>query len=184
MTADTSLLSDAAGLFFKALFQKTDGNASRQISMYDIGHEAGLDKAAAARIAEELMTLGLIDIRTLSGGVGLTEEGCLEGQRQFTENAGISSDRISLGNQPVLSAAVRTAVEDALASIKLQLGNAAPGFDDLAELIADIRTIDAQLASPKPKTAIVRECLISMAPVLSRCSEPRLAVRVNTLLSR
>ncbi len=182
--SDTSLLSDASEAFFKALFQKTDGDISRQVSMYDVGQNTGIDKPTTARIAEELMSLGLIDIRTLSGGVGLTEEGVSEGHRRFTENSGGNGERISLGNHPVISDAVRSAVEEMLASIRLQMGTSGLGFDDQAELLADIRTIGAQLASPKPKTVIIRECLISISPALGRCPDPRLASRVNTLLSR
>ena len=181
---DISPLSDTSEAFFKALFQKTDGDISRQISMYDVGQNAGIDKPSTARIAEELMSLGVIDIRTLSGGIGLTEEGAAEGHRRFTENSGGNGECITLGNHPVISEAIRSALEEMLASIRLQMGTSGLDFNDLAELLADIRTIDAQLASTKPKTAIIRECLTSISPTLGRCPDPRLASRVNILLSR
>ena len=67
-------LPESSLLFFKSLFLKTGGEIQKQVSMHDIGNACGLDKAASRMIAEELMSLGLIDIRTLSGGIGMTDE--------------------------------------------------------------------------------------------------------------
>jgi hypothetical protein len=53
-------------------------------------------------------------------------------------------------------------VEQVLTGFKVDLGQSGLAFDALAEMIADIRTIEAQLASPKPKTPIVRECFASL----------------------
>ena len=49
-------------------------------------------------------------------------------------------------------------------------------FEKLAELMADLKSIDAQLDSPRPKTAIVKECLRSIKETLEgRVQEDGLA---------
>jgi hypothetical protein len=36
----------------------------------------------------------------------------------------------------------------------------------MAQVVIDMKTIKVQLLSPKPKTAVIKECLISMSNVL------------------
>ena len=55
-------------------------------------------------------------------------------------------------------------------------------FEALSEITADLRTLDAQLQSPRPKTAIVRACLQSIAAALSRIGAPDLRDPVAALL--
>ena len=44
----------------------------------------------------------------------------------------------------------------------MQLGHSGPDYETLAELVADVRTIEAQMASPRPKADIVRASLTSL----------------------
>ena len=55
-------------------------------------------------------------------------------------------------------------------------------FDGLSELMADLKTIDAQLGSSRPKTAIIRECLRSLKSILEAASEGEILVKVRGLL--
>lgn len=57
---ETSSLPDSSLYFFRLLFIKTADDTKKQVSMHEIGNEAGLDKPASNNIAEELMSLGLI----------------------------------------------------------------------------------------------------------------------------
>jgi len=76
--------------------------------------------------------------------------------------AGGSSDVWRLGTASPLNTAGCEQVEHVLARLKSDLGQSALAFEALSEMIADIRTIEAQMASPKPKTMIVRECFASL----------------------
>ena len=58
------------------------------------------------------------------------------------------------------------AVDGAAARIKSRIDDLGIGFDGLSELMADLKTIGAQLSSPRPKTAVIRECLRSVIGVL------------------
>jgi len=46
--------------------------------------------------------------------------------------------------------------------IPRKCGDRGMSFEVLSEMTADIRTVEAQLASPKAKTAIIRECFASL----------------------
>ena len=61
--------------FLIQLFEQTRGDSSVQVSMYDIGGLMGLERNAAARVAEKLMGSQLVEIRTLSGGIGISAAG-------------------------------------------------------------------------------------------------------------
>ena len=63
---------------------------------------------------------------------------------------------------PPLDASRCEQVERILARLKSELSQSGLDFEALAEMMADIRTSEAQLASPQPKTAIVRECFTSL----------------------
>ncbi len=66
--------------------------------------------------------------------------------------------------------------------LKSQAGNLGLDFDDLSELLADLKTIDAQLGSSRPKTAIIRECLGSIKETLEGLADNKSLGQVKTLL--
>jgi hypothetical protein len=66
--------------------------------------------------------------------------------------------------------------------IKAQTASLDLDFDSLAELVADLKTIADQLGSPRPKTAVVRECLRSLEGVLKRYAGNRSLVDVRALI--
>ena len=50
------------------------------------------------------------------------------------------------------------------------------------ELMADLKSIDAQLGSSRPKTAIVRACLHSISGVVIETTNRELSGRISGLL--
>lgn len=179
MTLDE--MDEPARQFLKRLFDQTDGQTSRQISMYDIGAGLGLDREAASQAAQSLMSSGLVDIRTLSGGIGLSSEGAAVVQAALgSANGGPVVPR--LGNSRVMDKTACQAVEKACDGIKGQAGSLGLDFETLAELMADLKTIADQLGSPRPKTAIVRESLRSLEAVLKRFAGNRNLADVRTLI--
>ena len=156
---EDSELSETGQQFIIQLFEQTHGDQSAQASMYDIGSLLGLERDAASRVAEELIGLQLAEIRTLSGGIG-----------------------ISAAGSELVQGIIGPQVEQIVTEIKNQTGTLGLEFDSLTELMADLKSIDSQLGSSRPKTAIVRECLYSISGVLKRTANNRLHSRVKKLM--
>jgi hypothetical protein len=153
--------------FLTQLFEQTGGETSRQLSMYDIGNSLGWEREAASQAAQDLMAEGLVEIRTLSGGIGLSAAGA-EAMRAVPGAGSPSSARPRLGTGRILDPPACQSVMQVCDGIKAAAGSFGLDFDSLAELVADLKTVADQLGSPKPKTAVVRESLRSIEGVLKR----------------
>ena len=158
MTTLSDLETTARDLFME-LHRSAEGRTEDQASMYTLGEAIGLDRETSAAAAEDLMAHGLVEIRTLSGAIGLSDQGA---NLMDDGQAGGRSDVLRLGTASPLNTAGCERVEQVLTRLKSELGQSGLAFEALSELIADIRTIEAQMASPKPKTMIVRECFASL----------------------
>ncbi len=168
--------------FLVELFKRTKGDTDATTSMYDIGEALGLDRQAASKVAEDLIGMQLIEIRTLSGGVGITEAGVEEAVKHGAEPASPKGGHIVLGEGPVINDAERQGVEQVVAEIKIAAGGLNLDFDALSELAADIKTIDVQMTSPRPKTAVFRECCRSLNHILKKTEAHEILDRLRDLL--
>jgi len=174
-------MDEAARQFLKQLFEQTGGQSSRQVSLYDVGAALGWDRDAASRAAQDLMAAGLVEIRTLSGGIGISAQGAAMVQSTLgSVNQGAAIAR--LGSSRIMDKAAGQAVERVCDDIKAQAGSLGLDFDTLAELMADLKTIADQLGSSRPKTAIVREGLRSLEGVLKQVAGNRNLARVRALI--
>jgi hypothetical protein len=164
------------------LFEQTRGNPAAQVSMYDVGEDLGMDHDTSARVAENLIGLQLAEIRTLSGGIGISAEGAAEvkGLTGGASPAGETTGRLS--DLPIVDAQGCRAIERVVDGLKSQTGNLGLDVDGLSEMMADLKTIDAQLGSSRPKTAIIRECLRSIKVLLEAQTEGESLRKVNGLL--
>ncbi len=160
-------IDDPTRRFLTSLCEATAGDTSRQVSMYDIGGKIGMDRTEATHAAENIMAEGWAEVRTLSGKIGMTSQG-LDVCQALSGDESCPEDAVkALGSERVLDAAARQGVERVVAEVKLQVQSTGLAFDTLAELVADLRTIDVQLASPRVKTAIIRACLDSVLGLLA-----------------
>ena len=164
------------------LFEETGGDPGNQVSMYDIGDRIGLNREDASRIAEELIGSQLVEIRTLSGGIGISVDGSEMVQKIIGPPSSGIEETAKLGNEVVLNPAGRQAAEQLVTELKGQTGTLGLDFDNLTELMADLKTIDAQMGSSRPKTAIIRECLRSIGNLLSGTGNSGLNKRINAVL--
>jgi hypothetical protein len=89
---------------------------------------------------------------------------------------------ISLQDAPVLDESVHQTAEQLVTTLKGQTNQFSLNFDLLAELMADLKTIDAQLSSPNPKTAIIRECFRSIVGVLKAVDNNDTLKSIKTFL--
>jgi hypothetical protein len=168
--------------FLQQLFTATNGDAAGQVSMYDIGNTLGLERNEASRIAEDLIASDLIEIRTLAGAVGIHPEAISEIRQMINADDTDSPGNIGLGRETVLSDSAKAFVIELAGDMKTQIGSLGLDFEVLSETMADLKTIDAQLESPRPKTAIVRECLVSLSDNFSQSNATALSKRVSRAL--
>ena len=164
------------------LYQRTGGNPSAQVSMYDLGQVAGIDRGDAQEAGQALIGAGLAAIVSLSGSISITPEGVARIEADGPPAGKTAAVR--LGGETVLSHEARQALEATTALLKSQAGQRGWAFDLLSEMVADLKTLDAQLQSPRPKTDIVRACLQSIAALLSRTDARDLRDPVTTLLGK
>ena len=104
-----SHLNSTTRQFLDLIRQKAGENLDLQVSMYEIGEALGLDRQQSAATAEDLMAEGIVEIRTLAGGIGFSPEG----QSLFQEQAEAetTTDR-RLGQSSPLDERQRDLVEE------------------------------------------------------------------------
>jgi hypothetical protein len=175
-------LDETGQQYLIQLFEQIKGDTAAQVSMYDVGEGLGMDHDTSARVAETLIGLQLAEIRTLSGGIGISAEGAVEVKALMggASSAGEALGRLS--DQPIMDANGCRAVGQVADALKSQTGNLGLDFDGLSEVMADLKSIDAQLGSSRPKTAIIRECLRSIKALLAAQTESDILRKVNGLL--
>jgi hypothetical protein len=172
-------INPEAERYLNELYQRTQGDAGAQVSMFDVGAAIGLEKEAARRLAEDLIADGLIEIKTLSGGIGITAQGIDRAQPAGRIGAGTKLD---LGNGPLIEEKGRQALERVLTEIKNTLASSPTPYPRLEEMVMDIKTIDIQLLSPRPKTAVIREVLRSLQDGLAVSGAATLAAEVGKMM--
>jgi hypothetical protein len=168
--------------FLAELYKRSKGNTAYSISMYQLGEILGMDRAAASRTAETLMGGEWVEIKTLSGAIGITPAGITGLKEQEEKDGSQRSARSALPTTPVIDAPGRAAIETLLTQIKYHLHEAGLSFDGMAGVISDIKTLEAQLTSPAPKTPILREGLVSLKAWMEKTSQPLLKERIQALL--
>mgnify|MGYP001053326547 CR=1 FL=1 len=175
-------IKEKSPLFLVELYLQTHGDPSVTVSWFDIGDAMGLDRETSTKTAENLFGTGFAEIKSLSGGIGITADGVAEAQQLGASITSKDAPGLVLGNTPVLNEAACQAVERIVADLKNQIGEKRLDFDSLAELMADLKSIDAQMASPNSKTAIIRECFRSIIGVLQKTGDTDSLIPVKTLL--
>ena len=167
--------------FLEVLHQRTAGSTEAQVSMYEVGATMGLAKIEAGALAEELMVAGLVELRTLAGGISITREGMgilgvsppatppANGDRQFSKGPNASTADCEL-------------LTHLLDDIKASLSGLQAKYQQLEEIVIDIKTIEVQLLSPKPKIAIFRELLRSLHGSFSTLGKAAMAARLESLI--
>jgi hypothetical protein len=175
-------LDENGRTFLLSVYNQTKGDPAAMVSMYDVGSELGIDRTAASRLAEDLMGWMMLEIRTLSGGIGITPSAVEEIEASGFGGSKPQVQTRCLGTDPVISTDVRQAVERVTDALKQQVGSIGLPFDALAEVMADLKTVDAQFDSSHPKTAIVRACFQSLKNTLDHAGAQVCAGLVAGLL--
>jgi hypothetical protein len=167
--------------YLNQLYAMTDGDTNTQASMYDIGAALGVEKSEAASLAESLFIQELAELKTLSGGIGITAKGV-----KALGKASPSSSQpqaLSLGRDPVLSAETKKRVTGVLTDIKTVLEKEKSSYPWIEEMVLDIKTMEIQLLSPNPKTGIIREIFKSMHGNLKQSDANTLNQTLTAIIS-
>ena len=138
-------IDDLSQQFLIQLFEQTKGDVAIQVSMYDIGELLCMDRETASTVAQELMGRQLAEIRTLSGGIGISADGSARVQDIMGPMASDNSGSANLGDTPVLAAGGLQTAGQVISELKNQAGSLGLDFDTLGELMADLKTMQAQL---------------------------------------
>lgn len=157
--------NDTERAFLIELFNATQGDPAVKTTMQAVGATIGLEKEQAGKIAEELIGKGYVEIKTLSGGIGITAEG-VETARQEGAAPAAGAKELSLGAGPILDDNDRELMQTALNAIKNKIHKLQAGYAELEQMVLDIKAIEVHLLSPKPKTAVVKELLRSLGQTL------------------
>jgi hypothetical protein len=176
-----SSLDESGKQFLLQLFKVSNGDVSAKVSMYEIGEALEMDRGQANFITTELVGFDYVEIRTLSGGIGITERG-IDAARKLGAEGGIKDDIPRLGKESILDGVIKNACDIMVANIKSKAPKLDLDFDAMAEIMADLKTIDAQLSSPKPKTIIIRESFRSVQSVLKIAGDKEIAARIQELI--
>lgn len=174
-------LSMEADNYLNELYKMTTGNAGAQVSMYAVGTAVGLEKEAAGKIAEDLIGSGLVEVKTLSGGIGITDSG-IEAV-QAAGAGGPAAAGFDPGTGPVLEDKGREAIAVLIKDIQTHISRSGAAYEQLEEMVIDLKTIEVQLLSPNPKTAIVREVLRSLQPTLKSTGNPELSKIIGKMVA-
>lgn len=166
--------------FLIALYQMTGGDTTIQKSMFDIGETIGLDKEEAGKLAEEVIGRGWAEVKTLSGGIGITAEGIEAAKLHGISGKGAAGAQ--LGTGPTINEEDRQVVTQLLDVTKSAVAAAKSSYDQTEEIVMDIKTIEVQLLSPRPKTAVVKAVLDGMASTLSTMGSKDIADRIEQLI--
>ncbi len=168
--------------FLQELYNRCSGDPAGTFSMFEIGQAIGLEREQAGAVGEELIGWELVEVRTLSGGVAIAESGIERARQLSGESTKPDDRRIRLGADPVLDEAGRNAVDRLVSRLKSEIDDLGLGFDRLSEIMADLKSIEAQLSSPRPKTALVKEGCRSMIEVLNAAGAAQQSRALKDLL--
>lgn len=146
--------------FLQELFRTSGGNSDTQISMYQIGDSLGFSKSEVSALSEDLIIDGLVELRTLSGAVSITPEGLAA--LGITAETDTASALPRLSGEKVLTGDDRQLLVDLINKTKQCTFGNDTELSALEELLIDLKTIEVQLLSDRPKTAIIRAVLLSM----------------------
>jgi len=175
-------LDDNQHDFMLSLYQQTQGNTSIQVSMYEIGSALQLEKETITHQTEFLIGLGLVEIKTLSGGIGITENGA---EYAMAHGAGASMGDFAsekLGTDRILRDGKQRLIEAFVEAIRHSVSQSELAVGNQAEIDADIRTIETQMTSPNPKTSIIRCCFESLAMQLEQTSQEPVLTQIQRFL--
>jgi hypothetical protein len=157
--------------YLDELYRVSGGDTEARVSMHEIGISIGLDHTEAGKIAENLMVQGLVELKTLAGGIAITDEGLAFLGLSPASPAKQAGESLHLSDGPEASPADHEVIEKLLTQLKKTVAAAEFDYQLLEELVIDIKTLEIQLLSPRAKITIIREILRSLHSSLTKTDQ-------------
>ena len=165
--------------FLHQLYQMSGGDLATEVSMYVIGEHVGLDKNEAGSVAEDLIIDGFAELKTLAGGISITTKGLVKlGKSNESDSGSPDSSVYVLGSEEVLSEDDRRAVDQMLDEVKQVIFGNVQNYEELEAFVVDIKTVETQLLSPRPKTTIIKSVLLSIGEQMQECGDKHIAAKI------
>lgn len=190
--------------FLLRLYELTEGDEHKFVSMWEIGQELGFQVDLTQKITQYLTGEGLIKFQAIGGIIGITHWGVREIERALSNPDEPTTHFLPVSTINIVSVErmidsqiqqagskstqVVTICEERLEELKEIIQLLKDSVDQLglsllqkSDLQAEIHTIEAQMLSSKPKNKIITECLKSIRSILESAAGSILAAN---LLSR
>lgn len=187
--------------FLKALYDQTDGDQLESINYLTLGEGIGFTSDDANKVSDYLDAEGLI--KYVAGGfVSITHKGVIEIENAIAQpesqtkyfppvNLIVVGDVINSNIQQGNNNTVQTnnyfspekeaAIFELLGEIRNNISKLGLKEDKYKETEVEVKTIEIQLTSPKPKQIIIREFFNSLKSIFEEVAESAI---VNLLLKR
>lgn len=165
--------------YLSQLNQMSGSDPEVQVSMYEVGEALGIDNDEAGRMAEVLFMGGHAELKTLSGGIGITSMGMkVLGVSPVAEPAG---NLPRLSGEPVFTNEDRKIIDTLLDELKAVICSRSNEYQILETTVIDVKTIEVQMLSPAPKSAVITEVLKAIAQTLPQKDCPDILERIKAL---
>lgn len=174
--------------FLKLLYEVTGGNQSYFVNMWEVGQELGYDRKDIDLICQYLKGEGLIEYKTLGGGISITHWGVMQIEEAVSEPEKktqyfpsvvniinveqMNNSQIQQGNDRSGQTFNQNSSMD-FKGLELFLEQMKKDIEKLnlpeysyKEAMAEINTVTSQVSSPKPKNTIIQECLKTLRIIL------------------
>jgi hypothetical protein len=192
--------------FLNRLYEITDGDYNKFKLMWSLGEELNLSRDETLSVMNYLNTEGLARYFTLDGAVGITHTGVIEVERAlskpdtptqyFPPVINILHVQSMVGSQIQQGSSSSTQTQSQsitqndlneigvlLSSIKQNLTEIGLTGDANTDAEAEIQTIEAQLRSSKPKSAILRESFKTLRNLIEGVASNAVAAGVLPLFA-
>ena len=188
--------------FLHRLYEKTEGNEREMVNMWELGNELGFDKAETNRISQYLVGEYLMEYAAQGGIIAITHQGIIEVEDALSnpeeptqyfppvniinihhmQNSQIQQGTIESTQSQFVELKIINDIQEFIELLKDKLPDLCLNVEDMSEIEADIKTVQSQMASSKPKKGVLRECLSSMQRVLEGVAGSVVAQQLITLI--
>ena len=181
--------------FLHKLYQSTGGDEKKRFKESKIGEDLGFDKITTDLIGQYLLKEGLIEQHAFGPIIGITHAGIKDLEYAITNpgkptrhfppvvNMIDAEDAAGPGSRAGGSGPEKEAFDIKSSGgygafikiLKDKLAELQFPQNDNSVLKSDIATIEAQLFSDRPKTGIIKECLLSIKDILESATSGLIA---------
>jgi alpha-D-ribose 1-methylphosphonate 5-triphosphate synthase subunit PhnG len=168
-------------VFLRELYTLTNGDPSAQASSTDIGARLGMDESDASEMGQNLCIQGLAELKTLSGGIGITLQGLKA--LDVSPASDVAAAHLTLGQDRILGRDDIKAVDIMLAAVKDALAQTSRPYPDIESMVIDVKTIEVQMLSSQPKTLIIKAVFRSLADHFNATGPDDLAKKLTAFIS-